>query len=178
MRSSHLPWIASLSPDTLRDGGEHVVSGLNNLGVHFIGALCRNELGYFFDWIDIRVFEISLFHTREADLTRHADDRGSRSFGLPIEIAADRLQSRLIGKISERQLAKKLQLGLILDTGKNFTAFVDDNIRRLLGNCDGGLHDIAIDGHDLAISAFVERAGSRIKQLPIGIGDLEPAPAV
>src|SRR5690349_13296366 len=35
----------------------HFVRGLDDLGIHFVGALCRDQLGDFLDRVDVRGFE-------------------------------------------------------------------------------------------------------------------------
>src|SRR5438067_8265715 len=44
----------------LRYGRGHFIRGLDDLGIHFVGALRRDQFGDFLDRVDVRGFEILL----------------------------------------------------------------------------------------------------------------------
>src|SRR5271170_7552947 len=56
----------------VRDCAGHLVCGLDHLGVHFIGALCRNEVGDLGDGIDVGSLDVALLDDPKCSVTRNA----------------------------------------------------------------------------------------------------------
>src|ERR671922_163779 len=55
-------------PDASRQRTEHVICGLDHLGIHLVGALRRDQLGDFLHRIDVRVLEVALMQRAKACL--------------------------------------------------------------------------------------------------------------
>ncbi len=98
--------ISNALAQILRYSRGHFVSCLNDLGVHFIGTLCRNQISDFLHRIDVRCFEITLLDRAIARITRDADQWAARSFRFAVEIAAQWLQTRFIGEVGKCQLTE------------------------------------------------------------------------
>src|SRR5579863_4033792 len=58
----------------LVEGRHHLVGGLDHLRVHFVGSLCRNQIGNLGDHIDIRGFEKTLLDRAKRRRSRIAGD--------------------------------------------------------------------------------------------------------
>src|SRR5438132_8621121 len=89
----------------LRDCLGHFIRGLDDLGIHFVGALRRDQLGDFLNRVDVRGFEILLVDLPVAGIAGQPHDRRARRRGLAIEIAAQRFEAGLVGEIGEIELA-------------------------------------------------------------------------
>ena len=65
----------------------HIISSLNDLGVHLIGPLGRDQLGDLTNGIDIRTLKVTLLHRSKRDAAGQAGYSGSRGLGWLKEIA-------------------------------------------------------------------------------------------
>src|SRR5260370_22721440 len=77
------------------DRAGHLVSGLNDLGVHLVGALRRDQVGDLGHWIDVGRFDVALLQNAEGRVARDACGRLSGSLGLLEVVAAKRLETRV-----------------------------------------------------------------------------------
>ena len=166
-----------LLPKVLGNDGGHFIGCLNDLGIHFVGALRRNEIGDFLDGIHVGSFEIPLLDVSEARIIRHADNGRTRRGGFAEQVVTERLEAGLVDEVGERQLAKILHFGIIADAGKDLTGAGDDDFAGFLGKDDPGNHGVAVEGHELTLGIGVEGAGAGVVGFPVRIFDLEPAPA-
>src|SRR5207248_781448 len=94
-----------LATEILRYRLRHLIRRLDDLGIHLVSALCRDQFGDFLDGIDVRGFEILLVDLAVAGIAGETNDRRARCRGLAIEIAAQRLEAGLVGEIGEVELA-------------------------------------------------------------------------
>src|SRR6185295_18114173 len=159
----------------LGDGGEHVIGGLDDLRVHLIGALRRDELGNLLHRIDVGVLEVALIHAAKARFPRHADDGRARRRRLAVKIAAEWIEAGLIGEIGKRELADQLHGGIGAEAHEDLAGLVDGDFAGILRDRHGRLDHVAVGGNDLAGRVFVEGTGARIEALTVGTGDLKPA---
>src|SRR5258708_5895729 len=114
-----LPASSTPTTDPLRSSGKiidlliHLVSGLDHLGVGFLGALADDQIDELFHHAHVGLFGVTLKKRANAFLTaRIADHRLSRSVRRKIEVAADARQARWIREIGELDLAG--DLGVVL----------------------------------------------------------------
>ena len=96
----------SILAKALGDRRRHLVGRLDHLGVHFVGALGGDQLGDLLDGIDVGALQIALMDLAEAGIAGNADDRRAGGDGLVVEIAAERIEARLVGEVGERELAQ------------------------------------------------------------------------
>ena len=84
---------------------QHLVGGADHLGVHFVGALRRDQVGNFGDHLDIGLFEVALLHVAEAVGVGDAVLRRARGRRVREQVVADRLQARLVDEARQPDLA-------------------------------------------------------------------------
>ncbi|EGE59948.1 hypothetical protein RHECNPAF_1760034 [Rhizobium etli CNPAF512] len=159
----------------LADDGGHFISGGDHLGIHFVSALRRYQLGDFLHRIDVRRFQITLLHVGEAFLVGIADNglAGGRRF--LEEVVADRLKARLVDEVGKRQLAKHGRIRGARQLDRDFAGAADGQFGRACGNSDAGKDLVAVNGDELALVVLVEGAGTGIERGAIGRLDLEEA---
>src|SRR5271156_1320847 len=78
------------------DRARHLVCGLDHLGVHFIGALSRNEVGDLGDGIDVGSLDVALLDDPKRGVARDADRRLAGSSCLLEVIAAERQEASFV----------------------------------------------------------------------------------
>src|SRR5690606_9523367 len=140
--------------------------------------LRRDELSDLFHWVDIGIFEVTLMDLCETIFTGYTHHRSTRGLSFAEQIAAQRFQARLICEACKCKLPQQLKLRLIVNAGENFAAFVDDDLRCLVGNGNAGLNDVTVHGDDLAIGVLVERPGARINNFAVCSCHLKPTTAI
>ena len=84
----------------------HVVGRLDHLRIHFVGALGRDQFGDFLDGIDVRALQIALMDLSVSGIAGDADNRNAGRRCLPIEIASERIEARLIRKVGKIELTQ------------------------------------------------------------------------
>src|SRR6266702_3228487 len=120
-----------LATEILRHRLRHLVRRLDDLGIHLIGALRRDQFGDFLDGIDVRGLEILLVDLAIAGIARQADDGRARRRGLAIEIAAQRFEARLVGEVGEIELADLPRVHFRVQLGKHLSGLVDRDLHRV-----------------------------------------------
>jgi hypothetical protein len=103
--------------DAVGHGAGHFIGRLHDLGVHFIAALGGNQRRDFLHRIDVGSFQISLADDAETRITGNAGYRHAGGRRLTEEVAANRLETDIIGKVGQRQLAEFAGLDLAIDLG-------------------------------------------------------------
>src|SRR5258707_1101109 len=78
------------------DCAGHLICGLNDLGVHLIGALGRNEVRDLGDRIDVGSLDVALLNDSERSVARGADSRLAGGGGLLEVIAAERQKTSFV----------------------------------------------------------------------------------
>src|SRR5580693_8660116 len=91
------------------DCAGHLVCGLDHLGVHFIGALSRNEVGDLGDGIDFGSLDVALLDDPKRSVAGNADRRLAGRGRLLEIIAAERQEASLVDEVRDRQLADLLR---------------------------------------------------------------------
>src|SRR4029453_306601 len=85
-------------------GLQHLVGRADDLGVHLIGALGRDQVGDFGHHFDIGLFEVGLLHIAKAVGIGDAVLWRARCRGVREQIVADRLQARLVDEAGRADL--------------------------------------------------------------------------
>src|SRR5580700_12067658 len=88
------------------DCAGHLVCGLDHLGVHFIGALSRNEVRDLGDGIDVGSLNVALLDDPKCSVAWNADRRLAGRGCLLEVVAAERHEARFIDEVRDRQLAE------------------------------------------------------------------------
>src|SRR6185437_2251825 len=109
----------------VRDGPRHLIRGLDHLGVHFIGALSRNEIGDLGDGIDVGRLYVALLDDPKGSVARNAGRRLAGRGCLLEVIAAERLQAGFVDEARDRQLADLLGRRLTWNRGGHEARLAD-----------------------------------------------------
>src|SRR3954469_406318 len=135
----------------LRDCLGHFIRGLDDLGIHFVGALGGDQLGDFLDRVDVRGFEILLVDLAVAGIAGQPDDWRAGRRGLAVEIAAQRFEAGLVGEIGEIELADLPRVHFRIQLGKHLSGLVDRDLDRSLRHRDCGIQQVAVGRDELAV---------------------------
>src|SRR3954451_6315090 len=112
-------------PKTLRYRRCHLIRCLDDLGIHLIGPLSGNQLGDFLDGIDVRSLEIVLVDLAVTGITGRSDHRCAGGGSLLVEVAAQRLETRLIGEVGKVELTDLPRVYFRVELGEYLTRLVD-----------------------------------------------------
>ena len=82
---------------------QHLVGGADDLGVHLVGALRRDQVGDFGDHLDIGLFEVALLQVAEAVGVGDAVLRRAGGRRFDEQVVADRLQAGLVDEAGQRR---------------------------------------------------------------------------
>src|ERR1700677_2883554 len=122
------------------DCAGHLVCGLDHLGVHFIGALSRNEVGDLGDGIDVGSLDVALLDDPKRSVAGNADRRLAGRGRLLEIVAAEREQAGFVDETCDRQLAEALG-GRLTRNGRGYeTGLADSDGCRRLRNENGWAH--------------------------------------
>jgi len=162
-------------PQVLRDCARHVGGRLNDLRVHLIGTLRRDQIGNFLHRIDIGAFEIPLANRCKPWITWKSRDRRARSLGLCTEIASQHQKPGVIREIRQCKLADLLRRGLVRDGHRHLTRLADVDIHGVRRNSHRRTDNQPILRHDLAGRIRAEGTRPRIEGPALGTCDLKPS---
>src|SRR5579862_3349485 len=162
----------------LIEGRHHLIGGLDDLRIHLVSALCRDEVGDLRDDVDIRGFEKALLNRAKrgrAGIARHRRAGGRR---LRQKVAALLRHTRFVREIDELELSHGLGIDLSRDLRQDLTIRIDRDVGRVLRQGDAGLNDESVSCDDLAGRAQLKGSGPRIGRTAVRHLDLEEAAAL